>query len=62
MQPQNSTQLEAAKIMRIKAIAEVYDLDMQFLNDFQLQTIYRRASANQWLMVEDMIKFLKAAE
>jgi len=46
----------AKLITRIKAIAQVFEVDTTRLDDQLLISIYRAASASEWSLVEAMIQ------
>ena len=50
---------EAKLIGRIKAIAQVFNVDTTKLDDDILMSIYRKASASEWALVEDSIRGAK---
>jgi len=51
---------QAKLITRIKAIAQVFEVDTTQLDDQFLTSIYRAASASEWSLVEAMIQGARA--
>ena len=48
--------LDSKKVMRIRAYAQVFNVDLNNLDDARLMQIIRLANANEWNLVEDAIK------
>ncbi len=49
----------AQTITRIKAYATIYNIDLTELNELLLLKIARCANANEWNLVDDLIKGAK---
>ena len=48
--------LDSKKVMRIRAYAQVFNVDLNDLDDTRLMEIIRLANANEWALLEDAIK------
>ena len=51
--------MNAQTIMRIKAIARMFDVDTKVLNDDILLRIWRAAKCSEWAIVETIIQEAK---